>query len=222
VVPDPAGYVALLRACYIGIKTGDPDALVITAGLAPTGSGPPIAIPDEAYLRGMYEAGMSPYYDLLGLNAPGYKAPPEIAPEIIADPEQGWGGHQSFGFRHVEDMREIMVDYGDGDKQVAILEFGWHTNKSELHPDYAWFAVTPETQGDYLVRAFQYAHEHWSPWIGPMFVWNMPDSKWTPDNEEFWWSIVDPFWWGFDRDFENWPGGDVRPAYEVLKDMAKP
>ncbi|MCK4316898.1 MAG: hypothetical protein KAX24_14115, partial [Anaerolineae bacterium] len=39
-VPDPVGYVELLRACYIGIKTADPDALVISAGLAPTGNGP--------------------------------------------------------------------------------------------------------------------------------------------------------------------------------------
>lgn len=221
-VPDPAGYVQLLRACYVGVKRGDPDALVITAGLAPTGSGPPEAIPDVDYLRSMYEAGLSPYYDLLGLHAPGYKAPPEMAPEVVADPDNGWGGHRSFCFRHVEDMREMMVRYGDGHKQVAVMEFGWHTNNSEAHPEYAWFAVTPEMQGEYLVRAFQYAHEHWAPWVGPMFVWNMPDPKWTPENEEFWWSIVDPFWWGSGSDTENWSGGGLRPAYEAVKEMEKP
>ncbi len=220
-IPDPAGYVELLRACYVGIKKGDPDALVITAGLAPTGSGPPEAIPDVDYLRGMYDAGASPYYDLLGLHAPGYKAPPEIDPRVVADPERGWGGHRSFCFRHVEDMREIMVTYGEAHKQVAVMEFGWHTNSSEEHPDYAWFAVTPERQGAYLVRAFRYAHEHWAPWIGPMFVWNMPDPQWTPEYEEFWWSIVDPFWWG-GADIDHWPGAGVRPAYEAIKEMDKP
>jgi hypothetical protein len=221
-VPNPAGYVALLKTCYVNIKQADPDALVISAGLAPTGSSPPEAIPDTDYLIAMYDAGASPYFDLLGLHAPGYKAPPEVSPEEAADPASGYGGHAFFCFRHVENMRAIMEAYGDGHKQVAILEFGWHTNTSPEHPDYAWFAVTPEEQADYLVRAYQYAREHWSPWIGPMFVWNFPDSKWTQDNEEFWWSIVDPFWWGFDRDFETWAGAGVRPAYEALKEMEKP
>jgi hypothetical protein len=220
--PDPAGYVQLLKACYLGIKTADPGALVISAGLSPTGSGPPEAMPDAEYLAGMYEAGAAPYFDLLGLNAPGYKAPPELASEEAADPENGYGGQRFFCFRHVEDMRAMMERYGDGDKQIAILEFGWHTNTSPEHPDYAWFGVTPEQQADYLVRAFRYAREHWSPWIGPMFVWNIPDSHWTPDDEEFWWGIVDPFWWKFDGNQETWSGGATRPAYEALKRMEKP
>jgi len=221
-VPDPAGYVELLRVCYFNIKSADPDALVISAGLSPTGSGPPDALPDELYLAGMYEAGGAAYFDLLGLNAPGYKAPPELSPEEAAEPENGYGGHPIFCFRHVEMMRAIMESYGDAHKQVAILEFGWHTDDRPAHPDYAWFAVTPEQQADYLVRAFRYAREAWSPWIGPMFVWNIPDAKWTPDDEEFWWGIVDPFWWEFDGDYEGWAGGAVRPAYGALKQMEKP
>ena len=219
--PNPAAYVTLLRACYIGVKTADDQALVISAGLAPTGSGLPQAIPDMDYLIGMYEAGAAPYFDLLGLHAPGYKAPPVLPPAEAAVPENGYGGHQTFCFRHVENMREVMEQYGDGAKQVAILEFGWHADANPEHEDYAWFAVTPEQQADYLVRAYQYALENWTPWIGPMFVWNFPDSKWTPENEEFWWAIVDPFWWGFDDDFDNWTGGALRPAYEGLKNTLK-
>jgi len=220
--PDPVGYVELLRVCYVGIKTADPQALVISAGLAPTGSGPPEALPDETYLEGMYAAGAASYFDLLGLNAPGYKAPPEVSPAEAADPANDYGGHWTFCFRHAEDMRTIMERYGDGQKQVAILEFGWHTNNSPDHPDYAWFAVTPEQQGDYLVRAFTYAREHWAPWVGPMFVWNIPDSHWGPDREEFWWGIADPFWWGQEGDdIGAWEGAGVRPAYTMLKAMEK-
>jgi hypothetical protein len=220
--PNPAAYVELLRACYLGVKAADSQALVISAGLAPTGSGPPEAMPDADYLIGMYEAGAALYYDLLGLNAPGYKAPPEISPAEVAEPDSGYGGHPTFCFRHVEDMRAIMESYGDGYKQVAIMEFGWHTNSNPIHQDYAWFAVTPEQQADYLVRAYQYAQKSWSSWIGPMFVWNFPDSHWTPDEEEFWWAIVDPFWWGFDGDKENWAGGGIRPAYAALKALNNP
>src|SRR5574341_1410160 len=50
--PDPAEYTRLLAYCYNGIKRADPDAIVISAGLAPTGTGLPVAIPDEDFLRG--------------------------------------------------------------------------------------------------------------------------------------------------------------------------
>jgi len=220
--PDPAAYVEVLRVCYIGIKAGDPDALVISAALAPTGSGLPDALPDTDYLLGLYEAGGAAFFDLLGVNAPGYKAPPHISPQEAADPANDYGGNSFFCFRHVEELRAIMERYHDGAKQIAVMEFGWHTNQNPDHADYAWFAVTPEQQAQYLVAALEYARDHWSPWVGPMFVWNLPDARWTPDNEEFWWAIADPFWWGLEGDEAVWPGGAVRPAYEALRDRERP
>lgn len=204
--PDPAEYVELLRACYIGVKTADPDALVISAGLSPTGNGPPDAMPDAEYLVGMYEAGAAPYFDLLGVHAPGFLYPPEISPGEVAEKHDG---HRFFCFRHVEDMREIMARYGDEDKQVAVLEMGWTTDP--VHPDYAWFAVTEAQKADYLVRAYQYAKEHWSPWIGPMVVISIADPSWTEENEQYWWAITEP----------GWPKTRVRPAYEALREMEK-
>ncbi len=207
--PDPAEYVELLRACYIGVKTADPDALVISAGLAPTGNGPPEAIPDVDCLIGMYEAGAAPYFDLLGVNAPGFKAAPEVSPdEAAATPE--YGGQRFFCFRRVEDAREIMLRYGDGDKQVAVLEIGWTTDPRPNSP-YHWHAVTEEQQADYLVRAFRYAREHWSPWVGLMTVISIADPRWTEEDEQYWWAITEM----------GWPETHVRPAYEALREMEK-
>ncbi|MGD2143490.1 MAG: hypothetical protein PVF54_03330 [Anaerolineae bacterium] len=207
--PDPQAYVELLRACYQGVKSVDPDALVISAGLAPTGTGLPEAIPDTDYLIEMYEAGAAPFFDALGLNAPGYKAPPEISPEQAAKTE-AYGQQRFFCFRHVEDMREIMAEYGDSDKQVVVLEMGWTTDP-RLESAYHWHAVTPEQQADYLVRAFQYAKDHWRPWIGLMTVLSVADPRWTPDNEQYWWAVTEPLW----------PETEVRPAYEALREMEK-
>ena len=204
--PDPAGYVELLRVCYIGIKSADPDALVISAGLSPTGNVPPAAMPDGDYLTAMYEAGAAPYFDLLGVHAPGFLYPPETSPDEVAARHDG---HRFFCFRRVEDLRAIMVQYGDGDKQVAVLEMGWTID--QVHPDYAWFAVTAEEQADYLVRAFDYARKNWSPWVGPMVVISIADPSWTEDDEQFWWSITEP----------GWPENKLRPAYHALRDMEK-
>jgi len=204
--PNPAEYTELLRVCYQGIKTADPEAIVISAGLAPTGTEPPVAMPDDAFLQGMYDAGAADYFDALGLNAPGYKAPPELPPEEGLNEE--WGGHRWNVFRHVEDMRAIMVANGDANKQVVILETGWILQQ-DIHPSYTWHGVTEAQQAEYLVGAYQFARENWQPWIGPIFTIYMADATWTPEeHEQYWWAIV-------------LPDGTPRPAYLALKAMPK-
>jgi polysaccharide biosynthesis protein PslG len=206
--PNAAEYVEMLRDCYIAIKAADPAALVISAGLAPTGDGLPNAIPHAEYLEQMYKAGAAPYFDLLGVHAPGFKASPETSPDEVArSPELG--GQRFFSFRQVEDMRAIMEKYGDANKQVAILEFGWTTDP--VHKDYAWFAVDEQTKAQYMVRAYEWARTHWQPWIGPMIALSLPQFDWTPDNEQYWWAVIDPVY----------PNTVTRPAYEALKAMQK-
>ncbi len=202
--PDPAAYTDLLAACYRAIKAADPAAVVVSAGLAPTGTVSAGAMPDTDFLQGMYEAGAAAYFDVLGVNAPGYKAPPELDPaEAEAD---AYGGGRWFAFRHVEDMRALMVANGDGRKQVAILEMGWTLD--QVNPDYSWHAVDEPTQADYLVRAYRYAAENWQPWIGLMTTIYIADWEWTPENEQWWWAIV-------------LPNGTPRAAYYALKEMEK-
>jgi len=203
--PDPAEYAARLKVCDEGIKAADPDAVVISAGLAPTGTEPPLAMPDDRFLQGMYDAGASAYFDVLGLHAPGYKAPPEVSPDEIANlPE--YGQYRWHVFRHVEDMRRMMVANGDAQKQIAILEMGWTTDTRPS--DYAWHAVTQEEQADYLVRAYQYAQENWSPWIGVMTTIYFSDVAWTEEDEQFWWALTEP-------------DGTARPAAYALQEMDK-
>ena len=206
--PDPAAYVELLKICYVAIKRADPGAIVVSAGMAPTGTWTEQVMPDDMFIERMYEAGAAPYFDLLGVHAPGYKAPPEASPdEVAANPDLG--GQRFFCFRRVEDLRAIMVERGDADKQVAVLEMGWTTDR--IHPDYAWHAVDEKTQADYLVRAFRFARENWSPWISVMTVIGFPDHTWTEETEQYWWTIVYP----------DWPETRVRPAYDALKAMTK-
>lgn len=206
--PNPAEYAQMLKVAYAAIKSVDPNAMVISAGLTPTGTGPPEALPDDVYLDQLYQAmgGSSDgYFDVLGVHAPGYKAPPETSPEeAVNNPE--YGGHRFFVFRRVEDLRAIMERYGDGEKQVAILEFGWTSDP--IHPAYAWHRVTEEQKADYMVRAYQWAAEHWAPWIGVMSAIYIADPDWTEEDEQYWWAITNP-------------DGTPRPAYLALKQMPK-
>ncbi|MFT5195066.1 MAG: GH35 family endo-1,4-beta-xylanase [Cellvibrionaceae bacterium] len=206
--PDPVAYVALLEGCYSAIKTADPDAIVVSAGLAPTGTLPPDAMPDDQFLREMYAAGGANFFDVLGLNAPGFKASPEVSPdEAENNPALDIGNNRRFVFRHVEDMRQIMVENGDEATQIAILEMGWTTD-TRPETGYEWHAVTQEQQAEYLVAAYTYAEENWSPWIGLMTTIYYSDVAWTEDNEQYWWALTDP-------------DGTPRPAYYALQAMRK-
>jgi hypothetical protein len=208
--PDPAAYVELLKVCYLAIKHADPQAMVISAGLAPTGTDDPaVAMPDDKFFQGMYAAGAAPYFDLLGVHAPGYMNPPERSPDdTLADPalQARW-----ITFRHVEDIRQLMLDNGDGDKQIAITEMGWTSDPN--NPTYSWFAVTEAQKADYLVRAYQYAKANWQPWIGLMSAVYIASPDWTEADEQYWWAITRP----------TPPGEppDLLPAYEALKEMEK-
>lgn len=215
--PNPAEYAEMLKIAYKAIKAADPEAWVVSAGLAPTTRWDDVAMPDLEFLRGMYAAGAKPYFDLLGAHGAGYKVPPETDPAVVARDPALHNNDPSpehlkriYCFRHVEDIRQIMVEHGDGDKQIVLLEFGWTIDPRPDSP-YHWHAVTDFQQGEYLVAAYRYAKEHWAPWIGLMSLIYMPNSDWTPEHEEYWWSIIEP----------AYPELKLRPAYVMLKNMPK-
>jgi hypothetical protein len=207
--PNPAEYTRLLSIAYQRIKQADPDALVISAGLTPTGTSSPEAMPDTTYLEQMYQAGFQRYCDMVGVHAAGFKAPPELSPDEAAANKEQYGGERFFCFRHVEDLRAIMERNGDGGRQVVILEFGWTTDP--IHPSYSWHRVTEEQQADYMVRAYRYAKENWRPWIALMSLIYVADSDWDEEREEYWWAITHP----------SYPEPKVKPAYHALRDMPK-
>jgi polysaccharide biosynthesis protein PslG len=202
--PNAKAYVTALAACGQAIKAADPAAVIISAGLAPTGTHTEAVIPADVFLSQFYAEGGTAHYDVLGLNAPGYLLPPETAPD---DPRLN--GQRWQVFRYVEDMRALMVAAGEGAKQVAILEMGWTTDTREqitladgssIANPYRWHAVTEPQQADYLVRAYNYAGQNWRPWMGLMVTIYLPDINWTEANEEYWWALMTPGYNPFYRD----------------------
>lgn len=199
--PDAAAYVELLRICSEAIRAVDPNAILISAGLAPTGNYDHIAHRDDIYLDAMYRAGFQRYIDVVGVHAPGF-APPFYGP----DDAEAEGRARWATFRRVEDLRKIMIQHGDAARQMAILEFGWTTDP--YNPDYSWYSVTEEQQAEYIVQAYEYAVEHWRPWVGLMSLIYMPKSAWTPEDEQYWWAITTP-------------DQGHRPAFYALASMRK-
>ena len=184
--------------------------------MAPTGDNNDIAMPDDIFYEGMYQAmggNSSGYFDMLGVHGAGFAAPPELDPAEAASDQQ-YGGYRFFAFRHVEDIRAIMVRNGDADKKIVLLEFGWTFDP--VNPSYKWHGadagITDMVQADYLKRAYEYASNNWQPWIGLMNLLTMPNLDWLADGnpqdeEQYWWAIMEP---------SQIDELKFRPAYVVL------
>lgn len=187
VAPNAADYVTLLCAAYDAIHANDATAVVVSAGLAPTGrvtgnwnghAGHNGFYQDEReFLREMIVAGAGDCLDAVGYHPYGFSADYDTPPDT-SDGTPAGNCTNGFCFRGTEKIYEIMQQEGWGDRQVWATEFGWIThppNHCLNDPGWqgrAWQIVDEQSQADNLAGAFQYADVHW-PWMGAMTVFNL-------------------------------------------------
>jgi hypothetical protein len=223
---NPGRYVEVLKAGYLGVKAGDPNAIVLSGALSPTGINDPQgkrapgamgAMSDPVFLEQMYQYNngeVRRYFDVLGSHPYGFNNPPDTkwpdnpnwnpAFPTAADGKVDWYNRSnSFYFRRIEEQRAIMEKYGDGQKQMWLTEYGWC---SDERPDgYGECKyVSQDQQGQYIVEAMSRAKKFY-PWMGPMFLWNLNFStfqEWYTGPSHF--SIINPDW-------------SPRPAYNAIK-----
>ncbi|MBI3913870.1 MAG: hypothetical protein HY327_06760, partial [Chloroflexi bacterium] len=101
--PNPGEYAELLRVTSARLRTADPRALVLAAGLAPTNENHAGAMDDRDFLRGLYAAGARDAFDALA----AHPYPFTYAPD---DPR---GAHAALNFQRLWDWRAIMIAAGD-------------------------------------------------------------------------------------------------------------
>jgi hypothetical protein len=157
--PNPAEFVALLRATSAAIREADPQAVIVSGATSPGGD-----FDDLKFLEGMYANGVAGTVDAIGSHP--YGGPwPHDHPTGIDDQGNGWPY-----FRKVEAQRAIMEKYGDVNTQIWATEFSWLAGIPHCDfGEHTRWQVSPQQQADHLVAAFNYAHQNW-PWMGPMFV----------------------------------------------------
>jgi hypothetical protein len=172
--PDPVLYARLLAIAYARIKTYDSTAIVVSAGIAPTGGDGPGSVDDLAYARAMLSAGAGNAMDAYGFHPYGFAYEPE------KDPAEGTD-HNGLTFRRAELHRQLMDEFGLSNKPMWATEFGWLINPLEEGancdwPDLNWQKVTRQQQAEYVARAYTYAKQNW-PWMERMFLWNYDFSR---------------------------------------------
>ncbi len=193
---DPASYARLLQEGYIQVKAADPTSTVLTAGLAPNSESGPLNLNEVAFLRGLYAAGASDYFDIVAVKPYGFDAGPD-------DRQTGLG---ILNFSRAQMVREVMVASGDEDKAVWAVEFGWNA----LPPDWQgqpsiWGEVSEEEQAQYTVAAIERARDEW-PWLGVLAVAHFQPYA-PPDDPHWGFALVDQQW-------------KPRPVYQRLRELA--
>jgi hypothetical protein len=185
--PNAADYKTLLCEAYTRIKQADPGAIIMSAGLAPTGRVQSTwnghlghngqFQDDREFLKELFTAGGGTCLDAVGYHPYGFSADYDAAPDVAsADPTRNCD--QGFCFRGVEKIYEIMQQRGLGDKKVWATEFGWITQPPAYclsDPSWGgrqWQIVSDGKQAYNLVGAYQYADAHW-PWMGGMLMFNL-------------------------------------------------
>lgn len=151
----PQQYVSVMDFAYSAAHDANPDVTILAGALAPTlePPGSQYGMNEIDYLTGLYEWGISRFYDALAIHTYGFKFPPEEPPAADV-----------LNFRRAELLREIMVANSDAEKPVYITESGWND-----HPRWTK-AVRPGQRIEYTLGALQYAEENW-PWAENVCIW---------------------------------------------------
>jgi hypothetical protein len=142
--PDPAAYVALLRASYPVIKAAEPNATVLVGGL--TGN-------DYPFLEALYQNGAKGYFDAVAVHTD--TACDIVSPYSFLRENDGHMIPDSFlAFREVHN---VMLANGD-DKPIWMTELSWRTSSAECDEGF-WAGqkaggVTEQQQATYLTQAY--------------------------------------------------------------------
>jgi O-antigen ligase len=204
-------YTALLKVAYQRIKAVNPDAVIVTAALAPTVEDTVSNQNDILFLEGMYDAGAAPYFDVLSTMLYG----------LGQSPDDRRTDFKRLSFSRPILLRQVMERYHDSKKPIWISEYAWISIPDNLQEqlnlspeDWKTFqdkniwgkSVDEVTQGQYLVQGYERARAEW-PWMGVMFVWHLRNPDGSPLEPATYFSILN-------ADFTP------RPAYNMLKDYS--
>jgi hypothetical protein len=219
---SPEDYVEFLRVANEAIKSIDPDIIVVSGALAPTGPGDWVRWADDfEYLDRALAAGLLDHADCVGAHHNGYNIAPDVAFDEAGDTAEAATAFfrgpfdnpaHSWSFKTTLDTYAAKVQALDPAKKLCVTEFGWASSEGyEEYPKDFGFARdnTLQEQADYLVQAFQQMYDSGDVWLAFMFNFDFGNKGSGPTDDPVPYSIVDI-------------QGVPRPAFGAIAAMEKP
>ena len=219
---SPEQYVNFLSVANQAVKEVDPNVIVISGALAPTGDGDWVKWADDfAWMDRAIAAGLLNHADCIGAHHNGYNIPPDVAFDQTGGlAEAGTATfrgpfdnpHHSWSFKTTIDTYASKIQAVDPNKKVCVTEFGWATSEGYTESPLGFeFALdnTLDEQAQFLVQAFQQMHASGDVWIAYVFNYDFGNKGGGPTDDPVPYSIVDT-------------NGVPRPSFGALASMEKP
>ncbi len=202
IVPADVGhYVEVLKVAYTRIKAVSPNAIVLAAASSSSGvTDPALALSDREFYQAMYTYNggeVRNYFDIQAVHPGGSANSPDTLWPDNPSTANGWTTDSTFYFRHVENVRAWMEQYGMADKKMWITEYGWATQNNT--PGYEFGnQVSLDQQATYITGAITRTYEQY-PWVSNMFLWNINfavlwGERGDPQHEQASFAILNPDW----------------------------
>jgi LysM repeat protein len=168
-------YVELLRGASQALTATDDDAIVISAGLAPTRFNDRVnAINDRVFMESLLSRGAT-LIDAVGAHPGGWANPPDAT---CCEQPIGVSTHFEDGVFYFKDnieaYRALMVKYNVANKPLWVTKFGWGTSEDTAPPSQINIFVTYTSlteQAIYVPRAYEIGDG--LGYVGPMFLDNL-------------------------------------------------
>ena len=177
----PRNYAKMLRPAYTAIKAANPDTLVITGALSPTGAesvfGPAKVWNDDRYYLGMANAGIADYADCIGVHYnEGVIAPSQLG----GDPRD----HDYPTRYFISQLDRAAFPFRNENIPLCITELGYLSPEGygRLPGGFVWAAGTSvKEQAAWLSQAIVIASNYSDTPVDLLIVWNIDFEQYDPD-----------------------------------------
>lgn len=196
---NPEDYARLLCLAYDRIKSINPDAVIVTAALAPTVAQDGRDLSDLVFMQRMYAAGAGRCFDVAAAQGYGlFSGPGDTRLSPL----------ETNVARHVL-LRDVMVRNGDARKPMWLSEVNWNAVPDQ--PDKIagvgrYGMVSIEDQARFVPQVITRARRDW-PWVRAMSLWFFkPASDARANDSMYYFRMVEP-------DFTPLPLYEAMKAY---------
>lgn len=160
---DPTFYTEMLKASYTAVHAVVPDAIVLSAGLAPASDDPGNrTMSPGTFIDRLYTAGGRGSFDAIALHPYSY-------PELLSvQREEQWAP-----YAWVRSVRQSMVNNGDEGKKIWFTEFGAPVGMVSWEGRQV--SISDEQQAAIVADGLTAARQ--LPYVGLVFLYNIRDNK---------------------------------------------
>jgi polysaccharide biosynthesis protein PslG len=158
--PDPTRYAQLVERVTVAIRSIDPEARVVTGGLAPAPDDLPAELSPQQFLRQMYEVLEPGTVDAVGIHPYSFPADP-------SDVSKHWNL-----FARLPEIHDLVIEAEGRSVSLWLTEFGAPFDEED-----------PDRQAEIVLEGVSCATQ-W-PWVGAVFVYNLRDATEPSDEPGF-------------------------------------